>query len=63
MELTGRVRLLHWAAQLEQIGREMWSWGTEEKELSMAANHALGVSVGAINFTAKKLTKMAAELK
>lgn len=68
MRLSTKERLLHIAAQCEQLSRELSTIGAPVSEggasdISFAASHQLGVALGSLRYTASRLTKLAGNLQ
>jgi hypothetical protein len=55
---TTKDRLLHLAAQLEQIARELGSCQADPS-YSLPANHSMGVAMGMIHYSAQRLIRIA----
>ena len=65
--MTTREKLLHIAAQMEQLKRELEAIGRPismggAADISMAASHGIGVAQSFLFYGAGKLTKIAGEL-
>lgn len=65
--MTTRAKLLHLAAQIHQLRRELWQIGLPVSEggaadISFAASHQLGVVHNSLGYHADTLTRLAKTL-